>query len=122
MGEGFVELAVVLEELGYACAATPLSTSATAAAVIQATGSPEQRARWLPQLSSGEATGAIGRRELAADADAAAVIVLGCRECRRYLSALKTLALVRKLAVPVLQVNIARKQVNVAGVSAAGVE
>jgi hypothetical protein len=34
---------------------------------------------------------------------------------RRYLSALKTLALVRKLAVPVLQVNIAQKQVNVAG-------
>ncbi|MBA4062982.1 MAG: hypothetical protein C0501_04605 [Isosphaera sp.] len=37
---------------------------------------------------------------------------------RRYLSALKTLALVRKLAVPVLKVNIARKQVNVAGVPA----
>jgi hypothetical protein len=34
---------------------------------------------------------------------------------KRYLAALKTLALVRKLAVPVLQVNIARKQVNVAG-------
>ena len=33
----------------------------------------------------------------------------------RYLAAIKTLALVRKLAVPVLQVNIARKQVNVAG-------
>jgi hypothetical protein len=32
-----------------------------------------------------------------------------------YLSAIKALALVRKLAVPVLQVNIARKQVNVAG-------
>src|SRR5205823_4272861 len=37
------------------------------------------------------------------------------RTHRRFLSALKTLALVRKLAVPVLQVNIARKQVNVAG-------
>lgn len=37
------------------------------------------------------------------------------RAHKRYLSALKTLALVRKLAVPVLQVNIARKQVNVAG-------
>jgi hypothetical protein len=37
------------------------------------------------------------------------------RAHRRYLSALKTLAVVRKLAVPVLQVNIARKQVNVAG-------
>src|SRR5205085_9860380 len=46
------------------------------AAVIEATGSPEQRSRWLPGLSSGEASGAIGSRELAADADAAAVIVL----------------------------------------------
>ena len=73
---GFVELAVVLEELGYMCAATPLTSSATAAAVIDATGSAEQRSRWLPQLSSGEATGSIGIRDLAADADDAAVIVL----------------------------------------------
>ncbi len=47
-----------------------------------------------------------------------------CQRCtvrahKRYLSAIKTLALVRKLAVPVLQVNIARKQVNVAGAVAA---
>jgi hypothetical protein len=34
---------------------------------------------------------------------------------KRYLSALKTLAVVRKLAVPVMQVNIGKKQVNVAG-------
>jgi hypothetical protein len=34
---------------------------------------------------------------------------------KRYLASIKTLALVRKLVVPVLQVNIARKQVNVAG-------
>jgi hypothetical protein len=37
------------------------------------------------------------------------------RAQKRYLAAIKTLAQVRKLAVPVLQVNIARKQVNVAG-------
>ncbi len=37
------------------------------------------------------------------------------RAHRRYLSAIKTLAIVRKLALPVLQVNIAKKQVNVAG-------
>jgi hypothetical protein len=37
------------------------------------------------------------------------------RAHRRYLSALKTLALIRKLAVPVLQVNLAQNQVNVAG-------
>jgi hypothetical protein len=33
---------------------------------------------------------------------------------KRYLSAIKTLAQIRKLALPVLQVNIARKQVNIA--------
>jgi hypothetical protein len=39
------------------------------------------------------------------------------RAHRRYLSAIKSLATVRKLALPVLQVNIARKQVNMAGLS-----
>jgi hypothetical protein len=34
---------------------------------------------------------------------------------KRYLTAIKTLAVVRTLAAPVLQVNIAKKQVNVAG-------
>jgi alkylation response protein AidB-like acyl-CoA dehydrogenase len=76
-GLGAVELAVLLEELGYACAATPLLSTATAAAVIQAAGTDEQRARWLPGLASGELTAGIGTRELAADAaDAALVIVL----------------------------------------------
>jgi hypothetical protein len=37
------------------------------------------------------------------------------RAHKRYLGAIRTLATVRKLALPVLQVNIARKQVNVAG-------
>jgi alkylation response protein AidB-like acyl-CoA dehydrogenase len=73
---GVVGLAVLLEELGYACAATPFLSTATAAAVIDATGTPEQRSRWLPALSTGGATGAVGTRELAADAGGAAVIVL----------------------------------------------
>ena len=37
------------------------------------------------------------------------------RAHKRYLSAIKTLAVIRKLALPVLQVNIANKQVNLAG-------
>src|SRR3954470_1628028 len=49
-GLGAVELGVLLEELGYACAATPFLSTATAAAVIQAVGSPAQRERWLPGL------------------------------------------------------------------------
>jgi alkylation response protein AidB-like acyl-CoA dehydrogenase len=73
---GAVELAVLLEELGYACAATPFYSTATAAAVIEATGTDEQRQRWLEPLASGEATAGIGTRELAADAAGATVIVL----------------------------------------------
>jgi alkylation response protein AidB-like acyl-CoA dehydrogenase len=73
---GAVELSVLLEELGYACAATPFYSTATAAAVIEAAGSDEQRGRWLEPLASGEATAGVGTRELAADAAGAAVIVL----------------------------------------------
>jgi alkylation response protein AidB-like acyl-CoA dehydrogenase len=75
-GLGMVELAVLLEELGYACAATPFFSTATAAALIEAAGSGEQRGRWLPALASGDATAGIGTRELAADAYDAAVVVL----------------------------------------------
>lgn len=75
-GLGGVELAVLLEELGYACAATPFLSTAVAAAVVQSAGSPSQKARWLEALASGEVTAGIGTRELAADANSAAVIVL----------------------------------------------
>jgi alkylation response protein AidB-like acyl-CoA dehydrogenase len=75
-GLGAVELAVLAEELGYACAATPFLSTATAAAVIQATGTDEQRARWLPGLAAGELTAGIGTRELAADAAGAAIVVV----------------------------------------------
>src|SRR5205814_924450 len=61
-GLGTVELSVLLEELGYACAATPYLSTATTAAVIEATGSPEQRSKWLPGLASGEQTAGIGAR------------------------------------------------------------
>ncbi len=75
-GLGAVELAVLLEELGYACAATPYLSTAVAAAVIQSAGTPEQQARWLPELASGESTGAIGTADLMADGVGAAVAVV----------------------------------------------
>jgi alkylation response protein AidB-like acyl-CoA dehydrogenase len=75
-GLGIVELGVLLEELGYACAATPFLSSASAAAAIELGGTDEQRSRWLPGLASGELTGGIGSRELAADAEGAAVVVV----------------------------------------------
>ncbi|MHB8658146.1 MAG: acyl-CoA dehydrogenase family protein [Solirubrobacteraceae bacterium] len=75
-GLGAVELAVLLEELGYACAATPFLSTATAAAVIQATGSDEQRERWLPGLASGELRAGIGTLGLVADGVGAAVAIV----------------------------------------------
>jgi alkylation response protein AidB-like acyl-CoA dehydrogenase len=59
-GLGMVELAVLLEQSGYACAPSPLLGSAGAALMISAAGSDEQRAEWLPKLASGEATGSFG--------------------------------------------------------------
>jgi alkylation response protein AidB-like acyl-CoA dehydrogenase len=76
-GLGAVELAILSEELGYALAASPFLATVAAAEAIGASGSPEQQARWLPGLASGEFTGALGAAGgLVPDADAAAVIVL----------------------------------------------
>ncbi len=73
-GLGAVELAVLLEELGYACAATPFLSTALAAAVIQATGSeraaialaagPGQRRadRWAGAARAGSRRGGRRRR------------------------------------------------------------
>src|SRR3954471_6123921 len=55
-GLGAVELAALLEELGYACAASPFLSTATAASIVEACGTAEQRARLLPALAAGEAT------------------------------------------------------------------
>jgi alkylation response protein AidB-like acyl-CoA dehydrogenase len=75
-GLGAVELAVLLEELGYACAATPFLATAVAAAVIQAGGTDEQRGRWLPGLISGELRAGVGAADFVVDGHGADVVVL----------------------------------------------
>jgi alkylation response protein AidB-like acyl-CoA dehydrogenase len=76
-GLGIVELAVLLEELGYACAATPFLGSALAALAIEHAGSTEQQKRWLPGLASGELRGALGSADaLIPDAPGADVVVV----------------------------------------------
>jgi alkylation response protein AidB-like acyl-CoA dehydrogenase len=67
---------VLLEELGYACASTPLLSTAVAAATIQAAGSDEQRERWLPGLVAGEITAGVGSSGLVVDGHGADVVVL----------------------------------------------
>ena len=80
-GLGVLELAILLEELGYAVTPSPFLASTMAALAIEHAGSDEQRERWLPGLASGEATGALGvasdgSADIVGDADRAAVIVL----------------------------------------------
>jgi alkylation response protein AidB-like acyl-CoA dehydrogenase len=75
-GLGAVELAVLLEELGYACAATPFLSTAVAGAVIQAAGSDEQRKRWLPGLVTGEIRAGVGAPEFVVDGHGADVVIL----------------------------------------------
>ena len=58
LGLGVVELVILLEESGYALAPSPLISNAYAGAAIQAAGSDEQKARWLPGIASGEQRGA----------------------------------------------------------------
>ena len=92
-GLGIVELAILLEELGYACAAVPFLSTAVAAAVIDRFGSDTDRERWLPGLVSGELTAALGRADLAADGDAATVAVLADGDGARLIVAPRTEAL-----------------------------
>lgn len=58
-GLGMVELAILCEELGRTVAPVPFLPTVAAAAIIEHGGSDEQRARWLPDLAAGRATGAV---------------------------------------------------------------
>jgi alkylation response protein AidB-like acyl-CoA dehydrogenase len=79
-GLGVVELAILCEELGYACAPTAFLSTTTAGLLIAHAGSDDQRRHWLPGIASGEITGAAaatpGDEVIVSDADEAAVIVL----------------------------------------------
>jgi len=57
-GLGTVELVILQEELGYACAPSPMISNAYAGAVIALAGSEEQRSRWLPGIAAGTERGA----------------------------------------------------------------
>ena len=58
-GQGLLELAVVVEQLGYGCVPSPLLTStATAALPISWVADEATRRRWLPGLADGSLIGA----------------------------------------------------------------
>jgi alkylation response protein AidB-like acyl-CoA dehydrogenase len=74
-GLGQIELSILCEELGRSLAPVPFLPSVMAATVIEQDGSPEQRARLLPGLASGEVSGALGSA-----VDGTAELVIGAAE------------------------------------------
>jgi alkylation response protein AidB-like acyl-CoA dehydrogenase len=80
-GLGFVELAVVMEEFGYACAPSPLLSNTAAAILVNSAGSEAQKATWLHGLATGERRGAVGvvgadGSAIVPDAEGADILVL----------------------------------------------
>ncbi len=86
-GLGTVELALLMEELGYSLAPVPFLSNAAAGLALQHCGTDEQKSRWLEGIATGEARGTVGTlrnthggtggvAELVPDADTAEVIVL----------------------------------------------
>jgi alkylation response protein AidB-like acyl-CoA dehydrogenase len=74
LGLGFVELAVVVEELGRVVAPGPLlATCSQFAPAIREAGTPEQRARFLGDVAAGRITGALAVAEADGDWSAAAI-------------------------------------------------
>jgi alkylation response protein AidB-like acyl-CoA dehydrogenase len=59
LGLGAVELVVIQEELGYALAPSPFFSSIAATLLLVASGTNEQRERWLGPLARGEARGTL---------------------------------------------------------------
>jgi alkylation response protein AidB-like acyl-CoA dehydrogenase len=59
-GYGLAELTIVLEQLGRAAIGGPFLPTVAASAVIAQVGTDEQRLRWLPRLTSGDAVAGIG--------------------------------------------------------------
>ncbi|MGZ8672720.1 MAG: acyl-CoA dehydrogenase family protein [Solirubrobacterales bacterium] len=75
-GLGIVELTILCEEIGYACAPLPFFSNAAAGLAIEHAGSAEQKAEHLPGIASGEARGAVGDEAVVIDGPGAEVVVL----------------------------------------------
>ena len=85
---GYVALALVVETLAAVCASTALVVDVHVSTIIdpiQRFGSQEQKARWLPHLTSGQGLGAFVISEPEAGSDAAAIRTRAVRDGDTYL-------------------------------------
>ena len=75
-GLGMVELMILCEELGQACAPLPFLSNACAGLVIEGAGSDEQKQRWLGAIAAGDGRGAFGDSDVLIDGEGAACAVV----------------------------------------------
>ncbi len=75
-GLGLIELVLLAEELGYACAPSPFLAQALSALALQVAGSQALQERYLPGLASASSRGAVGTDELCIDPEGADLLVL----------------------------------------------
>jgi alkylation response protein AidB-like acyl-CoA dehydrogenase len=88
-GLGTVEAVILSEEMGYALAPSPWLSNLSAALFVEAAGSDEQRAKWLPGMASGAERGAVALTppsagtEIVGAGEGASVLVLNDGETAR---------------------------------------
>jgi alkylation response protein AidB-like acyl-CoA dehydrogenase len=81
LGLGMLDLAVLLEECGYAALPGPFPFSAgIAASALRLGGSPDQCQRWLPELAAGKLTGTVALVEEADSLDPADIVLGAARD------------------------------------------
>src|SRR5919198_6656845 len=80
VGQGFLDLVLLLEELGAALAPVPFLSSVVLAGLpILRRGSEEQKRRWLPDIASGDRIGAAVLPAFEHDVDTVSIRVEGDR-------------------------------------------
>ncbi|MDR3090019.1 MAG: acyl-CoA dehydrogenase family protein [Desulfobulbaceae bacterium] len=85
---GVVAFSLAITEIARACAATAVTLSVTnlVAAIIEAVGSEEQKARYIPKICSGEyAAGGFGLTEACAGSDPAGMKTVAARDGDFYI-------------------------------------
>jgi alkylation response protein AidB-like acyl-CoA dehydrogenase len=80
VGLDFVTLVVLLEETGRTLFPSPLLSTFQAAKAIERSGTPEQRARWLPGLADGSKIGTFALLEESDSFEAEGVRLVGKRD------------------------------------------
>ncbi len=82
MGGGVMDLTVCVEELSKVCSGIALSLAATALGIfpIVLFGNEQQKSKYLPRITKGEALGAFGLTEANAGSDAGAIATTAVRD------------------------------------------